>query len=125
MKQYLGKRKALVDRLSGVGESLRISNKAIHHAVAVLDLFAARVGSPNFDVNLVSLASLLVSAKFVQMRYPSADSLNSACDYKYSYDKIVDMEGYLLEVINWDLSQYTVFEFLNFLLAHGCVLETD
>jgi len=104
MKQYLGKRKALVDRLSGVGESLRISNKAIHHAVAVLDLFAARVGSPNFDVNLVSLASLLVSAKFVQMRYPSADSLNSACDYKYSYDKIVDMEGYLLEVINWDLS---------------------
>jgi len=37
------------------------------------------------------------------MKYPSADSLNSATDNSYTYDKIVNMEGYLLSVISWEL----------------------
>jgi hypothetical protein len=97
MRRYLEKRKALVDWLSGIGELLRISNKAIHHAVVVLDLFAARTDEADFDEHLMALCSLLVSAKFVQMRYPSAESLNSATDYAYSYDTIISMEGHLLD----------------------------
>jgi hypothetical protein len=57
-------RKALVDWLSGVGDSLHISNQAIHHAVLLLDLYASRESS-EFDSQLAALASLLVSAKFV------------------------------------------------------------
>lgn len=53
-----------MDWLSGVGDSLHISNQAIHHAVLVLDLFASRERS-EFDVWLAALAALLVSAKFV------------------------------------------------------------
>jgi hypothetical protein len=98
----LKQRKALVDWLSGVGDSLRISNQAIHHAVLVLDLYASRE-KQRFDIWLAALASLLASAKFVQMKYPSADSLNSATDNSYSYDKIVKMEAHLLETINWEL----------------------
>jgi hypothetical protein len=55
MKKYLEKRKSLVDWLSGVGESLRISNKAIHHSVIVLDLYAARRGDKEFDVHMIAL----------------------------------------------------------------------
>lgn len=86
IKKYLNKRKSLVDWLSGVGESLRISNKAIHHAVIVMDLYACRRGDMDFDVHMIALCALLTSSKFVQMRYPSADSLNSATDYAYSYE---------------------------------------
>jgi hypothetical protein len=125
MKKYLDKRKALVDWLSGIGELLRITNKAIHHSVVVLDLYAARTNEADFDEHMMALCALLVSAKFVQMRYPSAESLNSATDYAYSYDQIISMEGHLLDVIDWDLTQYPIFEFLNVLLAHGCLLETD
>jgi hypothetical protein len=125
MKRYLEKRKALVDWLSGIGELLRISNKAIHHAVVILDLFAARTNELDFDEHLMALCALLVSAKFVQMRYPSAESLNSATDYAYSYDQIISMEGHLLDVCDWDLTQYPIFEFLNVLLAHGCLLQSD
>ena len=28
-------------------------------------------------------------------------------------------------MIDWDLTQYPVFEFLSFLLAHGCLLTND
>jgi hypothetical protein len=115
-KAYLHQRRGLVDWLSGVGESLRISNQAIHHAVCIVDLFATRE-KKNFDIWLASLVALLVSAKFVQMKYPSADSLNSATGNAYTYDAIIKMEGYLLTIINWELLQYPVFEFLNFFLA--------
>lgn len=113
-----------MDWLSGVGDSLHISNQAIHHAVLVLDLFASRERS-EFDVWLAALAALLVSAKFVQMKYPSAESLNSATENSYTYNKIVEMEGHLLSVISWELLQYTVFDFLNFFLAQGCFFVTD
>ena len=58
------------------------------------------------------------------MKYPSADSLNSATDNSYSYDKIVKMEGHFLSVISWELLQYTVLDFLNLFLAQGCFFST-
>ena len=121
---YLGQRKNLVDWLSGVGDSLHISNQAIHHAVLILDLYASKL-KKEFDVWIAALCALLVSAKFVQMKYPSADSLNSATDNAYSYEKIVAMEAKLLSVIDWDLMQYPTFEYLNFFLAQGCFFSTD
>lgn len=59
------------------------------------------------------------------MKYPSADSLNSAASNAYTFDQIIDMEGYLLQVIDWQLFQYPVFEFINLFLAHGCIFESD
>jgi hypothetical protein len=123
-KYYMLNRKAFVDWLSGVGDSLHISNQAIHHAVTILDLYASRE-TGDIDIWLSSLCALLVSAKFVQMKYPSADSLNSATDNAYAYDDIIDMEGKLLQVINWELLQYPVYEFINFFLAQGCLFPND
>ena len=90
----------------------------------LLDLYASRE-TQEFDSQLAALASLLVSAKFIQMKYPSADSLNSAADNSYSYDQIVRMEGHFLSVINWELLQYTVLDYLNLFLAQGCLFGTD
>jgi hypothetical protein len=59
------------------------------------------------------------------MKYPSADSLNSATDNAHSYDLIIAMEARLLSVINWELLQYPVFEFINFFLAQGCLFPND
>lgn len=35
------------------------------------------------------------------------------------------MEARLLNVINWELLQYPVFEFINFFLAQGCLFPSD
>jgi len=35
------------------------------------------------------------------------------------------MEARLLNVINWELLQYPVFEFVNFFLAQGCLFPND
>ena len=59
------------------------------------------------------------------MKYPSADSLNSAASNSYTFDQIIEMEGYVLKVIDWQLLQYPVFEFINLFLSHGCLFEGD
>lgn len=59
------------------------------------------------------------------MKYPSADSLNSATDNSYSYENIIQSERHLLSVISWELLQYPVFDFLNFFLAQGCFFQSD
>jgi hypothetical protein len=63
-KNYMTNRKSLVDWLSGVADSLHITNQAIHHAVVVLDLYASRE-TKEIDIWLSALCALLVSAKFV------------------------------------------------------------
>lgn len=35
------------------------------------------------------------------------------------------MEGHFLHVINWELLQYTVLDFLNLFLAQGCFFPSD
>ena len=35
------------------------------------------------------------------------------------------MEGHFLSVINWELLQYTVLDYLNLFLAQGCLFGTD
>jgi hypothetical protein len=70
--------------------------------VLILDIYASREFQ-DFDIWLAALGALLVSAKFVQMKYPSADSLNSATDNSYTYENIIQVEGHLLGVISWEL----------------------
>jgi len=107
-----------------VGDSLNISNQAVHHAVIILDLYSSKIGR-DFDIVLAALCSLLASAKFVQMKYPSADSLNSATNNQYAFDDFIEMEGHILRVIDWQLLQYPVYDFINLFLAHGCLFESD
>ena len=59
------------------------------------------------------------------MKYPSADSLNSATDFQYTFEKIISMEQHFLSVINWELLHYTPYDFLNIFLSQGCLFKTD
>ena len=59
------------------------------------------------------------------MKYPSADSLNSATNNQYVFDDFIDMEGHILRVIDWQLLQYPVYDFINLFLAHGCLFDSD
>jgi len=41
------------------------------------------------------------------------------------FDDFIEMEAQILRVIDWQLLQYPVFEFINLFLAHGCLFEAD
>ena len=67
----------------------------------------------------------MISTKYHEMKYPSAQSLNSATRNSYSYEEIINMEGEILLVLKWDLLQYPVIEYVTLFLNQGCIFESD
>ena len=59
------------------------------------------------------------------MKYPSASSLNSATKNSYTYEQIVDKEGEILLVLDWDLLLYPIVDYVNLFLNQGCLFTTD
>lgn len=73
-----------MDWISGVGESLGISSKTIHHCVLMMDLYTSQTQHlaqqlRDSELQLVAVACLMISTKYYEMKYPSAQSLNTAC----------------------------------------------
>ena len=91
-----------MDWISGVGESLGIQSTTIHHCVQLRDLYTSMLKKLQVgELQLVSIACLMISTKYHEMKYPSAASLNSATKNSYTYEQIIIKEGEILAVINW------------------------
>ena len=54
----------------------------------------------------------MISTKFLEMKYPSAQSLNSATRNSYSEELIISKEGEILKTLKWDLLRYTILDFV-------------
>jgi hypothetical protein len=112
--------------MSGVGEGLQISAQTIHHSVLILDLYASQVPYiATSELQLLAVSCLMISTKYHEMKYPSAQSLNSATRNAYSYDMIIQKEGQIMKEINWDLLQYTVHDYVQLYLNQGCLFGSD
>ena len=59
------------------------------------------------------------------MKYPSAQSLNSATKNSYTYEQIIGKEGEILAVVNWNLLRYTTIDYVHLLLNQGCLFTND
>ena len=51
------------------------------------------------ELQLIAISCLMISTKFLEMKYPSAQSLNSATKNSYTYDQIIDKEGEILKTL--------------------------
>jgi hypothetical protein len=112
--------------MSGVGEGLHIAAPTIHHGVLILDLYASQVSQINLsELQLLAVSCLMISTKYHEMKYPSAQSLNSATRNAYSSDYIIKKEGEIMKKINWDLLQYTVHDYVQLYLNQGCLFDSD
>ena len=58
----------------------------------------------------------MISTKFLEMKYPSASSLNSATANQYSDKEIIEKEGEILKTLKWDLMKYSTIDFVNLFL---------
>lgn len=64
----------MVDWLSGVADSLKVSSLAATHAVLLIDLCfsQAELPFPIEEIDLVAVSCLLISAKNFDLKYPCA-----------------------------------------------------
>jgi hypothetical protein len=92
-----------------------------------MDIYSSKVSKnePEYDTLLISLCCLLISTKYLQIKYPGADTLNDMVKRKYNAQLIIDMEGEVLDTINWNLMVYSIYDFVKLFISQGCLFENE
>lgn len=112
--------------MSYIADALQSDNQTIHHAVLLMDIYSSKVPkSHDYDTVLISLCCLLISTKYLQIKYPGADTLNDMVRRKYNADLIIQMEGVVLETINWNLMVYSIYDYVKLFISQGCLFDNE
>jgi hypothetical protein len=120
----------MIDWLSGVSDSLKVSSIASAHACLLIDLcFSSHDTSKSYfeisNLDLVAVSCLLISAKNHDLKYPCAHNLNLHTKNKYSEEIVIDMEGKVLQLLSWNLLRFTVLDYVRFFRYQGAIYTSD
>lgn len=112
--------------MSYIADTLQSDNQTIHHAVHLMDLYASKVPKHReYDTLLIGLCCLLISSKYLQIKYPGADALNYQVGNRYRADDIIETEGKVLETIDWNLMNFPLFDYVRMFISQGCLFEKE
>lgn len=91
-----------------------------------MDIYSSKMPKDQeYDTLLISLCCLLISTKFLQIKYPGADTLNEMVRHKYNADLIIKMEGEVLDKIDWNLHVYTIYDYVKLFISNGCLFDNE
>ena len=91
-----------------------------------MDIYSSKMPKGlEYDTLLISLIALFISTKYLQIKYPGADTLNDLAKRKYSADIIIDMEGKFLDTINWNLMVFPIYDYVRLFVSQGCLFEHE
>ena len=122
----LQKRIKRIDNLSYIADTLQSDNQTIHHAVHLMDIYSSKLPKDKeYDTVLISLVCLLISTKYLQIKYPGADALNYQVSNRYNSDLIIAMEGKVLDVLDWQLMVFPIYDYVKLFISQGCLFENE
>ena len=110
--------------MSSIANRLGAEPRTIHHAVLVMDLFASNF-KQDYDTELVSLVSLMISSKYHQIEHLRANSLRNMVQRMHTYEQILQMEARVLKTIDWQLMLFPMYDYLDVFVNQGCLFTTD
>ena len=91
-----------------------------------MDLYSSKMnGVRDYDTLLISLVCLLISTKYLQIKYPGADTLNDMVNRRYTGDLIITMEGRVLDTIDWQLMVFPIYDYVKLFISQGCLFENE
>jgi len=112
--------------LSYIADNLQSDNQTIHHAAHLMDIYSSKMPKDKeYDTVLISLVCLLISTKYLQIKYPGADALNYQVNNRYNSDHIIAMEGKVLETIDWNLMVFPIYDYVKLFISQGCLFENE
>lgn len=91
-----------------------------------MDIYSSKMPKDReYDTILISIVCLLISTKYLQIKYPGADALNDMVHRRYSRDQIVDKEASVLDTLDWELMVFPVYEYVRLFISQGCLFEHE
>ena len=91
-----------------------------------MDIYSSKLPKDKeYDTVLISLVCLLISTKYLQIKYPGADALNYQVSNRYNSDLIIAMEGKVLDVLDWQLMVFPIYDYVKLFISQGCLFENE
>jgi hypothetical protein len=110
-------RSILVDWMVDVREEFGLLESSMYLSIRLLDRLLHTVAVPRRELQLVGSACILVASKLEEVRPPTVDDLQYLCDGTYTHDQIRQMEGALLDKLQFAMHCPTVWSALEFFYA--------
>lgn len=119
-------RPCLVDFLVEIHFTFRLRPETLYLTLNIVDRYVSRRVVFIKHYQLVGCAALWIAAKFedAKDRVPTLQDLVAMCHGTYEESAFIQMEGHILDTIQWALGHPTAEAWLRLMCCGGCVEDT-
>ena len=106
-------RAILIDWLIEVHYRFRLKSETLFQTVWIIDTYLSIFPIIRARLQLLGIASLLISCKSQEIYYPQLNELIDITDGAYIKDELIEMEAHVLKVLNFNIVSPTSNDFYN------------
>lgn len=111
-------RTILVDWLVEVGEEYNLSNDTLFMGVSLIDRFLSVMAITKAKLQLLGTSAMLIASKYEEVYPPEVGAFVYITDDSYTASQVIRMERLILKVLNFDVSNPTLYTFLMHILSY-------
>ena len=108
-------REILVDWLIEVHYRFHFKRKTLYQTILIIDLYLSQKNVQKVKLQLLGIASLLISCKENEIYYPKLELFINLTNNAYIKKELLEMEIQILQTLNFDILSPTAEEFYNIL----------
>ena len=108
-------REILVDWLIEVHYRFHFKEKTLFQTIFIIDLFLSKKTIQKSNLQLLGVASLLIACKENEVFYPQVKEFLHITDNAYTKTELLNMELYILQILNFEIFNSTSEEFFGIL----------
>lgn len=107
-------RAILIDWIIDITVKFKTQQKTLYLTIDIIDRYLSLKSVKKSEFQLLGIASLMVACKIEEIYPPLLKDYVYICDYAFSKDQILEMEGEILYEIGFDFAQSCYYDFLEF-----------
>ena len=113
-------RAILIDWLIEVHYRFRLKSETLFQTVWIIDTYLSLVQIARAKLQLLGIASLLISCKSNEIYYPQLKEFTDITDGAYVKKELIDMEKKVLKILNFNIIAPTPNDFYNIIAKAFC-----
>ena len=113
-------RAILIDWLVEVHYRFRLKSETLFQTVWIIDTYLSMVQITRAKLQLLGIASLLISCKSNEIYYPQLNEFTDITDGAYVKSELIEMEKKVLKILNFNIIAPTSNDFYNIIAKAVC-----
>ncbi|XP_020095933.1 cyclin-A3-1-like [Ananas comosus] len=105
-------RAILVNWLVNLANELQFAPDTLYRAISYIDRFLSFRSIATKQLQLLAVSSMLIASKYEEIRHATASQFSYYTDWAYSTREVVNMEGDILKILQYEIGNPTAKTFL-------------